>query len=129
MSGSGKHHRRLSSLDSTMRRLRLSDDAASSPSSADLEAGLPRRPLTDRPASGAASARQASSPPALPCCHLRVWHPTAASILCRTPFDQMQTVSACIAERLFRRQIQASCSTFHCNRCIKVWPMMIRSAN
>ena len=60
VSSSGKHHRRLSSsLDGTMRRLRLSDDASSSPSSADLEPGLPRRPLTDRPSSRLASTSQA----------------------------------------------------------------------
>ena len=46
-------------MDGTMRRLRLSDDASSSPSSADLDAGLPRRPLTDRPSSRLASASQA----------------------------------------------------------------------
>ncbi len=60
VSSSGKHHRRLSSsLDGTMRRLRLSDDASSSPSSADVEPGLPRRPLTDRPSSRLASTSQA----------------------------------------------------------------------
>ncbi len=60
VSSSGKHHRRLSSsLDGTMRRLRLSDDASSSPSSADLEPGLPRPPLTDRPSSRLASTSQA----------------------------------------------------------------------
>ena len=97
VSGSGKHHRRLSSLDGTMRRLRLSDDAASSLGSADLEAGLPRRPLTDRPASRAASARQAGPPPALPGCPLPRWHQTAASMLCRTSSKSGRTASACIA--------------------------------
>ena len=60
VSSSGKRHSRMSSsLDGTMRRLRLSDDASLSPSSADLEPGLPRRPLTDRPSSRLASTSQA----------------------------------------------------------------------
>ena len=46
-----------------MRRLRLSDDASSSPSSADLEPELPRRPLTDRPSSRLGSTSQASLVP------------------------------------------------------------------
>ncbi|CAL5218684.1 g392 [Coccomyxa viridis] len=59
VSSSGKRHSRMSSsLDGTMRRLRLSDDASLSPSSADLEPGLPRRPLTDRPSSRLASTSQ-----------------------------------------------------------------------
>ena len=61
MSISGRHHRRLSSLDSTTRRLRLSDDASSSPSSADLERGLPKRAATERSSSRLASSSQACS--------------------------------------------------------------------
>ena len=61
MSIGGRHHRRLSSLDSTTRRLRLSDDASSSPSSADLERSLPKRAATERSSSRLASSSQASS--------------------------------------------------------------------
>ena len=63
VSMSGKHHRRFSSLDGTMRRLRLSDDASSTPSSADPEPELPRRPHTDRPSSRLGSTSQASPVP------------------------------------------------------------------
>lgn len=45
VSTSGRHHRSLLSLDSTMWRLRLSAYASSLPSRADPDSGLPRRPL------------------------------------------------------------------------------------